>query len=200
MSAIFLSASIPVTDRGLFHETSNPFLIQIAVRELIIAVIRQHRLVWGGHPSITPMVWTICQDLNVDYSERVLLYQSRHYEDRFPKENAWFKNVLLTPDVDKDPVRSTEAMRVEMIAREDLVGAVFVGGMEGMLAEYDLFRQHHPQAPYVLVAAAGGAARMLAEREAREDPLLWTMDFARLFRTRLPEGRWAPTTRRSPSP
>ena len=40
MDAIFLSASVPVPGRGHYHETANPFLIQCAVRELVISVIR----------------------------------------------------------------------------------------------------------------------------------------------------------------
>jgi len=48
MSAIFLSASVPLVGRGTYHETADPFLIQCAVRELVIAVIRQHKIVWGG--------------------------------------------------------------------------------------------------------------------------------------------------------
>lgn len=185
MSAVFLSASIPVAGRGTFLETSNPFLIQTAVRELVIAVIRQRRVVWGGHPSITPMIWTICQDLNVDYSTQVTLYQSLHFKDRFPDETARFKNVVFTPDVNKDANASLEAMRTQMLSRDDLVGAVFVGGMEGIFTEYDMFRRFHPQAPCVPVAAAGGAALQLAERHARDDRDLWTMDFSRLFRSRL---------------
>ena len=87
MKSIFLSASVPIEGRGEYYKTANPFLIQCAVRELVTAVIRHHKIVWGGHPSITPMIWSICEDLNVDYSENVILYQSRHFEDRFPEEN-----------------------------------------------------------------------------------------------------------------
>ena len=87
MSAIFLSASVPLTTRGTYHETANPFLIQCAVRELVIVALQQHKIVWGGHPAITPMIWSICEDLNIDYSEAVILYQSRFFEDYFPVFN-----------------------------------------------------------------------------------------------------------------
>ena len=94
MSAIFLSASVPLVGRGSYHETANPFLIQCAVRELVIAVIRQHKIVWGGHPAITPMIWSICEDLGVDYTQSVVLYQSKFFEDRYPEENKRFGNEL----------------------------------------------------------------------------------------------------------
>ena len=95
MSAIFLSASVPLVGRGNYYETADPFLIQCAVRELVMAVIRGRQIVWGGHPAITPMVWTICQDLNIDYSNSVVLYQSRFFEDHFPEENKNFRNVII---------------------------------------------------------------------------------------------------------
>lgn len=54
MDSIFLSASVPVNGRGDYYETADPFLIQCAVREFAIAVVRKMKIVWGGHPAITP--------------------------------------------------------------------------------------------------------------------------------------------------
>ena len=49
MSAIFLSASVPIIGRGgNYHETADPFLIQCAVRELVMAVIGDHKIVFGA--------------------------------------------------------------------------------------------------------------------------------------------------------
>ena len=135
MSAIFLSASVPLVNRGNYHETANPFLIQCAVRELVISVIRQHKIVWGGHPAITPMIWSICEDLNIDYSEAVVLYQSKFFQDRFPEENQRFHNVVLTDAVPTDMSASLLLMREQMLSRQDLVAAVFIGGMDGVEAE-----------------------------------------------------------------
>jgi hypothetical protein len=140
MSAIFLSASVPLMTRGTYHETANPFLIQYAVRELGIAVLHKYKIVWGGHPAITPMLWSICEDLNVDYSEAVVLYQSRFFEDYFPEESRRFKNVIFTSAVDGDRESSLLLMRKEMLSRPDLVGAVFIGGMEGVEVEYEIFK------------------------------------------------------------
>ena len=95
MKEIFLSASVPVSGRGRFIETADPFLIQIAVRELVSAVSGKYVLVWGGHPAITPMVWAICEDLGADYEQSVVLYQSRFFEERFPAENRHFANTPL---------------------------------------------------------------------------------------------------------
>ena len=61
MAQIFLSASIPVQGRGNFFESADPFLIQFAVRELMTVCLGRRRIVWGGHPAITPMIWAVCR-------------------------------------------------------------------------------------------------------------------------------------------
>ena len=164
MSALFLSASVPQVGRGNYHESADPFLIQTAVRELVIAVIRDYRIVWGGHPSITPMIWAICENLGVEYADRVVLYQSRFFQDRFPEENERFGNVVYVDAVEGDMQASLRAMREAMLGRDDLAGAVFIGGMEGVEVEFELFRRLQPLAGYLVVAAPGGAARQLAEK------------------------------------
>ena len=108
---------LPVPGRGSYHETANPFLIQCAVRELVISVIRTHRIVWGGHPSITPMIWSICEDLDVNYADSVVLYQSRFFNDRFPEENARFGNVVFTDAAPGDREASLSLIRQTMLSR-----------------------------------------------------------------------------------
>lgn len=186
MSAIFLSASVPIVGRGNYYETADPFLIQIAVRELVFAVIKNQQIVWGGHPAITPMIWTICQDLGVEYSSSVILYQSRFFEDRFPEENNHFNNVIFVDKVGEDREASLLAMREAMLSRRDLYAAVFIGGMEGVEAECEIFRRFHPDGRILPVPSPGGAARQLAERIGGFDEAsLRDVDFARLFRTEL---------------
>ena len=186
MSAIFLSASVPLVGRGTYHETANPFLIQCAVREFVMAVIRRHKIVWGGHPAITPMIWTICEDLGVDYSQSVILYQSKFFEDRYPEENKHFQNVVYTEAIPNDRGASLLTMREQMLSREDLVAAVFIGGMEGVEEEHELFRHFHPAARILPVPSPGGAALNLAkERGYFVDGELADVDFARLFHTHL---------------
>jgi hypothetical protein len=96
MSAVFLSAGVPIPGRGNFHEDANPFLIQFAVRELLTLVLGRRHLIWGGHPAITPMVWSVCEDLGVVYAENVTLYQSLYFDEAFPEENKKFGNVVYT--------------------------------------------------------------------------------------------------------
>ena len=116
MNALFLSASVPVIGRGNYHETADPFLIQCAVRELFISVIRKNKIVWGGHPAITPMIWAICNDLDIKYSDAVVLYQSKFFKEEFPEENKYFNNVIYVNEVEGDREASLLAM-----AKRDVV-------------------------------------------------------------------------------
>ncbi|BBP71392.1 hypothetical protein PHLH6_33960 [Pseudomonas sp. Seg1] len=186
MGAIFLSASVPLVDRGSYHETANPFLIQCAVRELVISVIRQHKIVWGGHPAITPMIWSICEDLGVDYSDTVILYQSRFFEDRYPEENDHFQNVVFTDAKPEGIDASLLLMREKMLSRDDLVAAVFIGGMEGVESEFELFRKFHPTAKVLPIPSPGGAALDLAKNHGYFSGAdLNNVDFAQIFHTHL---------------
>ncbi|HEL4267581.1 TPA: hypothetical protein UM524_002348 [Stenotrophomonas maltophilia] len=186
MSAIFLSASVPLIERAAYHETANPFLIQCAVRELFISVIREHKIIWGGHPAITPMVWSICEDLGINYSDSVTLYQSRFFEEWFPEENLHFRNVIYTDSICNDKEKSLLLMRRTMLSRDDFVAAVFIGGMEGVEEEHNLFKELHPTAKILPVASPGGAALCLAKKgnyfTGRD---LEDIDFAKLFHSHL---------------
>ena len=159
MRSIFLSASVPVVGRGNYFETADPFLIQMAVRELMTLALGRRRIVWGGHPAITPMIWAVCQDLGVRYSDAVVLYQSRFFQEIFPEENAHFANVFFLEAVDNNREASLLSMRRAMLSREDLDAAVFIGGMEGVLAEHQLFTEFHSSSKVLAVSAPGGAAR-----------------------------------------
>lgn len=154
MSQVFLSASIPEQGHGNFFESANPFLIQFAVRELMTVCLGRRRVVWGGHPAITPMIWAVCESLGVEYASAVRLYQSRFFEEWFPNENRHFGNVRYTPAVGNDREASLERMRRSMLA-EPFDAAVFIGGMEGIFAEHRMFREFHPTARVIAVAAPG---------------------------------------------
>jgi hypothetical protein len=186
MNAIFLSASVPIIGRGTYFQTADPFLIQLAVRELITLALGRRRIVWGGHPAITPMVWAVCEDLGVNYAEAVVLYQSRFFEELFPEENKHFANVKFVDSVDGDREASLLTMRRAMLSRPDLEAAVFIGGMEGVLAEHALFQELHPSARIVAVPSPGGAARQLAQTlDQLSEADTSNVDFATLFYDKL---------------
>jgi hypothetical protein len=181
MAQIFLSASIPVQGRGNFFESADPFLIQFAVRELMTVCLGRRRIVWGGHPAITPMIWAVCESLDVQYASAVRLYQSRYFEEWFPEENQRFRNVTYTPAVPNDQAVSLDLMRRTMLAGP-FDAAVFIGGMEGIFDEHRMFRELHPKAKAIALSAPGGAAMQLAKRLRQKND---GIDFARLFHKRL---------------
>ena len=187
MKEIFLSASVPEHGRGNFYESADPFLIQFAVRELITVCLGRRRVVWGGHPSITPMVHAVCKDFGMEFAPPVVLYQSRYFENRFPEDNKYFETVLVDA-VDGDLAGSLVELRRAMLSRS-IEAAVFIGGMEGIFQEYEMFRDLHGlNAQALALGAPGGAARQLAEgalSDGRGDHDLNRIDFARIFHERL---------------
>lgn len=181
MTQIFLSASVPIQGRGDYFESANPFLIQFAVRELMTVCLGRRRVVWGGHPAITPMVWAVCESLDVSYAAAVRLYQSQFFSESFPEENKRFRNVRYTKAVVGDREASLELMRRAMLAEQFNAG-VFIGGMEGIFDEYRIFRELHPTAKVVAVSSPGGAAMQLAKLLRQKND---GIDFARMFHRKL---------------
>ena len=181
---IFLSASIPQPGRS-YYGTADPLLIHFAVRAFLSLVLGRRRVVWGGHPSITPMVQAACQGLGVTYTQAVTLYQSEFFKGQYPAENVDFPDVVFTA-AQQDLPTSLRSMREEMLTREKLIAAVFIGGMEGILDEYDIFAKNKPSAQVVAVPRPGGASRDLALRlgyDEQKDPS--PTDFTRIFIDRL---------------
>ena len=136
---------------------------------LVFVTLGRRLLVWGGQPAITPMIWTAAADMGVDYGDWVHLYQSRFFEEDFPAENARFQNVTFIEAVQNDQhsndsVLSLAEMRRRMLHDFKYEAGVFVGGMEGVEIEFDLFRKNHPNAIALPIASTGGASLLVSER------------------------------------
>lgn len=185
--AIFLSAGVPDSKRSPEYAASaDTVAIQAAVSALVYVSLGRRMLVWGGQPAITPMIWVIAADMGVDYGGWVQLYQSRHFRDEFPEDNERFQNVTFSDDVENDRERSLLAMRTRMFSERPFAAAVFIGGMDGIIDEYELFRQFHPDAVIVPVVSTGGATLKIAER-AGSMPLDLSsdLDYVALFHRHL---------------
>ena len=151
---------------------------------LVFVTLGRRVLVWGGQPAITPMIWTAAADMGVDYGAWVHLYQSRFFEEDFPAENARFQNVTFIDPVQNDrhvndSDLSLAEMRRRMLQDFEFEAGVFVGGMEGVEIEFDLFRTNHPKAVVLPIASTGGASLLVAERlDPRPSPeLLNSIDY-----------------------
>ncbi|RWC10387.1 MAG: hypothetical protein EOS52_25075 [Mesorhizobium sp.] len=181
--AIFLSASIPDPRRGLeYAETADTVAITSAVSSLIHVTLGRRLLVWGGHPAITPMIWEISDSLGLEYGAWVKLYQSTYFKDEFPEDNKRFQNVTYTDAVDKDRERSLSAMRERMFADHTFSAAVFIGGMKGIIDEYELIHGMHPTAAIIPVMSTGGATLEVGRRLGNvPHDLVDSLDYIALF-------------------
>jgi hypothetical protein len=185
--AIFLSASVPDPKRSPeYAETADTVAITAAVSAIVYVTLGRRMLIWGGHPAITPMIWVVAQDVGVDYGSWVRLYQSRHFEDQFPEDNERFQNVVYTDDVEGDREKSLLKMRERMFVENMFKAAVFIGGMGGIVQEYELFRRFQPEGLIVPVASTGGAALDVALKAGlNRDDLADDLDYVALFHRHL---------------
>jgi hypothetical protein len=165
---IFLSASVPLPSRHrIYFDTADVVAIRDCVRALTMVVIENSaQMVFGGHPAISPMIRLQVAQTGAPVGDRIVMYQSRHFEKSFPQDNAAFERVELIDAVGGDRDASLLAMRSAMLAGSFQAG-IFVGGMEGVETEYQMFRKLHPETPSFPVASTGAAARRLFEAEAQ---------------------------------
>lgn len=186
MEAIFLSASVPDPKRGKeYAATANTVAITAAVTALVHVTLGRRLLVWGGHPAITPMIWVVAEDMNVDYGQWVRLYQSNFFEDEFPEDNDRFRNVSYVESVEMDREKSLLAMRTRMFSETRFSAAVFIGGMGGIVDEFKLFQAYQPHAAVVPVLSTGGAVLEIAKDLKVEPDWIDDLDYIALFHRHL---------------
>lgn len=185
--SIFLSAGVPDPKRGPeYAATADTVAITAAVSALLHVTLGRRPLVWGGHPAITPMIWVVAQDIGVHYAAWVRLYQSRYFQDEFPEDNEQFQNVTYIDQVAQDREKSLIAMRERMFSDTAFSAAVFIGGMGGIVDEFELFRRLQPSAQVLAVSSTGGASLAVAERLGVIDSDLRNdLDYVGLFHRRL---------------
>lgn len=187
MKNIFLSASIPLPDRHpKYYDTADIIAIRDAVIALATVVLPHHRIIWGGHPSITPLIYYVMERFVINELERedralhftekerglidsklksniqnhVTLYQSLFFENDFPPENRKFENVILTANLGDIP-SSIQLMRQKMLTENSFSAAIFIGGMDGIEVEYNMFKEYHPNALILPLASTGAATKLL---------------------------------------
>ena len=161
LNKIFLSSSIPYENRDpKYFASADIIAIRDAVRALATIVIPKAHLVWGGHPAITPLIRYVLSKMGTDVNSHVTLYQTSFFKSAFPEENSSFEQIILTPDFGERK-KSIEGMRHKMISDNDFSAGIFIGGMEGVLDEYSLFKKIHPGALRLPVASTGAAAKII---------------------------------------
>ena len=182
---IFLSASVPLPNRDpKYIETADIIAIRDAVIALTTVVLPHHRIIWGGHPSITPLIYYVMNKLEMNIQNHVKMYQSLWFEDKFLEDNNKFQNIVFTPKLESIP-SSIQQMREKMFAENDFYAAVFIGGMDGIIDEYKMFIDYHPNALLLPIASTGAGAKIVYETlspdELKNDRLVKDYGYMSLF-------------------
>jgi hypothetical protein len=125
----------------------------------------------------------VLERYKLEMTNRVTLYQSYEYEKFFPKENANVGNIVYT-EKKENPKASLLLMRQKMIGENDFEAAIFIGGMEGIIEEYELFKEFHPDVPCLPIASTGAAAKILYDKHPGEfdERLLSELSYTSLFK------------------
>jgi hypothetical protein len=169
---VFLSASFPAGTRDeRYFSTSNPLNITDAVVATARAVAwASGRLVSGGHPTISPLLLSVGEDLSRILPTRevfVRIYQSRFFEAKIVAQTLDLvsKRVgeIVWTDAAEDQTESLALMRKKMLVETTPIAAIFIGGMEGVEEEFRLFRGYYPDRPVYCIGSPGGATKYLAE-------------------------------------
>lgn len=178
LNKVFLSASIPYPDRDKkFYDTADIVSIRDSVRALATVVIPKAHLIWGGHPSITPLIRFVLDKMNIELNKHVTLYQSLFFEGYFPPDNFAFENIVLT-EKRNNRDESLDLMRSKLINENDFKVGIFIGGMEGINYEYLMFKERHPNALILPIASTGAAAKILYESQPQAYDIRLKNDYA----------------------
>ncbi len=196
--AIFLSASIPDPRRPTFVGPGDVAAIGAAIKALLYVTIGRRRLVFGGHPAITSLVWAYAAASGIDFQPWVRLFQAKRFEKEFVAEVRKFADVELTPEIgalDED----LQHMRRRMFRAQPIDAAIFIGGMQGVIDEEAMLPDHVRR---VALASTGGAALRIAEaRGLIDEEARFRLDYIGLFSELLgidPRERRYPDPQRQP--
>lgn len=190
---VFLSASIPDMDR--WRGRFDPFGITDAVVATARSVFtRGGTILTAAHPTVAPLILQVADDFPGEPGGHlVILYQSKLFEVVIPPATTemmsrHYVEVVWTPAADGETPEpenwsdSLSTMRAAMMTDVPIVAAVFIGGMEGIVDEYERVGETHPSAPRFALGRPGGeAARLpnsgaLAQDLAESDLYPWVMD------------------------
>lgn len=188
---VFLSASFPASERGAeYYQTARPFEITDATIAATRAIFgASGKLVFGGHPTISPLLLSVGRDFSLDFPEQywpfIHIYQSRLYENEVPEETLKLEQegigrIYWVPAVDRDAEKSLLLMRTKMLKTTQPIAGIFIGGMEGIYdvdvgeSEFFLFKAICEGRPIYPIGAPGGASQLLLNRVLKgEERMVW---------------------------
>lgn len=170
---VLLSASLPDELKGTRAADDLYGLLVV----LAGGILRRGGVfVFGGHPSVTPLVHRVATQMQVQPGQ-IRLYQLRRLAKLAPKEigdRSVFGEVQWSGEAEgtlETLAIELESMRDRMV--QEAAAAVFVGGRTqgflggkpGILDEFQRFRRLRPRGPaYILGALAGVSALLIRDR------------------------------------
>lgn len=176
---IFLSASIPDPNSHPYYDTADVIAIRDAIRALATVVIPKTKLIWGGHPAITPLIrYVVANIAQTDIKAHVTLYQSNFFREVFPDDNEIFLENTRFTEKKSTQESSLNEMRTKMLTENQFLAGVFIGGMQGVEQEFQLFRDYQPHAKLFPVASTGAAAKIIYDNLHSKPDIRLTNDFA----------------------
>lgn len=138
------------------------------------------RIVFGGHPTITPLIHRIVTTKGVA-QPCISLYQLERFQKSAPTEirDEHIFNLTWIESMDSkvaDPLnRELDKMRTAMAKEAD--AGIFLGGnpqslssVPGILDEYQHFIQCHPQGPAYLLGFLGGPTTDIINNQNNPEP------------------------------
>lgn len=166
---VLLSASVPDEVAGTPQAQRVTDFVTAIVEALFSSGVH---LVFGGHPTITPLVYHAAR-AHAGERPSITLFQLERFRGRTPPEVAdgtvfgqirWVGVSGLDIETDLANLREPMARLAEAAIFIGGKTAGFSGGKSGIRDEFERFRAHHVEGPVYLVGGAGGeTARIIAE-------------------------------------
>lgn len=181
--SLFLSSSIPSDEYQALHGVIDPLEITAAVVAIVRgAVMAGIGIVTATHPTIAPLILYVAQEtrgLAGAATPPAIVFQSDLFREEIPDATQKLASDAGAPLVwteavpGERPVRgswdgSLRVMRDQMLREPSILGAVFIGGMDGIRDEHELFRELRPNLPTFPLGAPGGAAASLVHAAPSE--------------------------------
>lgn len=184
---VFLSASVPNVGDGNYDYLRIHDIVVTLTYEIIK---RGGTLVFGGHPTITPIIQNVMEIMGFDRQSGIYpdirLYQSKYFKEEYPLEVKLFPEKLLQETEirggniesgENSKQASLKYMRTRMIIDDGIkfTSAVFLGGKyemapkdSGVWEEYEMFKMHHKNARCLFFENTGNVPKSLKNKEKPE--------------------------------
>lgn len=88
---VFLSASIPTQGREYYGSTNDAAITGAVMAFTRVCAEYNIPFYFGGHPAVTPLVWSVAKDYNKYFENLLSIYQSRKWEGFQPQQVSYFK-------------------------------------------------------------------------------------------------------------